>query len=98
MWSPLLEALSAAFARSIIPSCHARWMSQLKLETVALREKQELNSKWGQILQTARAEQVDLKARAAALRGRCAVLKDRRDRLEQEVGRSRVQLCTGDGR
>lgn len=96
--SLLIHVLSTTFVRAITPSCHGRRMSQLKLETVALREKQELNSKWGQILQTAKTEQVDLKARSAALRGRCAVLKDRRARLEQEVSRSRAQLCTGDGR
>lgn len=65
---------------------------QVKLEKVALREKEELNANWGQILRAAKAERVDLEARASALRGRCAVLKERRRRVQQEVDRTRAQL------
>lgn len=64
----------------------------MKLGKAALLEKEELNAKWGQILGAARAEREDLEARSAALRGRCAVLKERRGRLQQEVDRGRAQL------
>ncbi|CAM9172353.1 unnamed protein product [Pylaiella littoralis] len=70
----------------------AKASTEVKLEKVALREKEELNANWGQILRAAKAERVDLEARASALRGRCAVLKERRRRVQQEVDRTRAQL------
>ncbi|CAN0391683.1 unnamed protein product [Ectocarpus sp. 8 AP-2014] len=69
-------------------------MPQVRLEKAALREKEELNGKWLQILDAARRERVDLDAKSSALRGRCAVLRERRGRLQQEVDRSRAQLFT----
>ncbi|CAM9450352.1 unnamed protein product, partial [Ectocarpus sp. 13 AM-2016] len=68
--------------------------AEVRMEKAALREKEELNGKWLQILEAARRERVDLDATLSALRGRCAVLKERRGRLQQEVDRSRAQLFT----
>ena len=74
------------------------WVLQVELETASLREKEELNAKWGQILQVAKTERVGLESKASALRDRCAALKERRRRIEQDVDRSRAQLSTLSGR
>lgn len=74
---------------------------QVKLGQAALREKEELDTKWVEILLAAKAERADLESRSAAMRGRGAVLRERRARLQDEVDRGRAQLvaaAAGDGR
>lgn len=74
------------------------WALQVELETASLREKEELNEKWGRVLRVAQTERVGLESKAAALRDRCAALKERRRKLEQDVDRSRAQFSTSGGR
>ena len=71
---------------------------KVELETASLREKEELNAKWGQIMQVAKTERVDLESKASALQDRCTALKERRRRIEQDVDRGRAQLSTSSGR
>lgn len=71
---------------------------KVELETASLREKEELNAKWGQIMQVAKAERAGLELKARTLQDRCAALKERRRRIEQDVSRSRAQLSTSSGR
>lgn len=75
-----------------------RWATKFKLETAALRGKEELHVKWGEILKVAKAERIDIDSRCASLRGRSALLRERRARLEQEVANSRAQLPPDDAR
>lgn len=86
--------VSTAYVPTSLSVARVATMTQVRLEKAALREKEELNGKWLQILEAARRERVDLDATSSALRGRCAVLKERRGRLQQEVDRSRAQLFT----
>eukprot|EP00904_Undaria_pinnatifida_P001449 jgi/Undpi1/11304/HiC_scaffold_30.g13602.m1 len=76
----------------------AKASAEVELETASLREKEELNEKWGRVLRVAQTERVGLESKAAALRDRCAALKERRRKLEQDVDRSRAQFSTSGGR
>eukprot|EP00903_Cladosiphon_okamuranus_P008889 g8509.t3 len=70
----------------------AKVSTEVKLGEDALREKEELDTKWGEILLAAKAERADLESRSAAMRGRGAVLREKRARLQDDVDRGRAQL------
>lgn len=80
---------------TVLLRCY-RWATKFKLDTAALREKEELHVKWGEILRVAKVEKIDIDSRCASLRGRSALLRERRTRLEQEVANSRAQLPPDD--
>lgn len=106
--------LFCLFVFHVMYACGIRWRAnwlakcpcaacgeQVKLGQAALREKEELDAKWGEILLAAKSERADLDARSAALRGRGAVVRERMARLQDEVDRSHAQLfaaTAGNGR
>lgn len=89
---PLSSSNTAA--RRTQTECPCVCQTQAKLGKAALREKKELYAKWGEILLAAKVERADLEARCAALRGRGAVLRERRRQLQDEVDSSRARLFT----
>ena len=70
-------------------------LTKFKLETAALREKEELQAKWGEILHAAKAERVNLESRCSELRGKSTMMRERRGLQEQEVANIRAQLPSG---